>query len=142
MPFVARWPGRIKPGTKTDLPVAMWDVMPTCLEIAGVEAPAGIDGISYLPALLGQMDNQKKHEYLYWAFYERGGKEAVRWGQWKGVRNNVGKDPNSPLELYDLTDDCGETNNIAADHPEVVSRLQTFMQNAYTPSPRWSFGGR
>ncbi len=81
VPFVARWPGRIKPGTKTDLPVAMWDVMPTCLEIAGAEAPAGIDGISYLPALLGQMDRQKKHQYLYWAFYERGGKQAVRLGQ-------------------------------------------------------------
>ncbi|TWU31185.1 arylsulfatase [Novipirellula artificiosorum] len=142
VPFVARWPGTIKPGTKTDLPVAMWDVLPTCLEIAGTEAPAGIDGISYLPALLGQMDRQKKHEYLYWAFYERGGKLAVRWGKWKGVRNNVGKNPNSTLELYDLTKDIGETSNIAAQHPEVVTQLETFLKDAYTPSPDWSFGGR
>jgi arylsulfatase A-like enzyme len=141
VPFVARWPGRIKAGTKTDLPVAMWDVMPTCLDIAGAEVPAGIDGISYLPALLGQMDRQKKHQYLYWAFYERGGKQAVRWGKWKGVRNNVSKDPNSPLELYDLTEDVGETTNVAAQHQDVVTKLETFMQDAYTPSPGWSFGG-
>jgi arylsulfatase A-like enzyme len=141
VPFVARWPGRIKAGTKTDLPVAMWDVMPTCLDIAGAEVPAGIDGISYLPALLGQMDRQKKHQYLYWAFYERGGKQAVRWGKWKGVRNNVSKDPNSPLELYDLTEDVGETTNVAAQHQDVVTKLETFMQDAYTPSPDWSFGG-
>jgi arylsulfatase A-like enzyme len=141
VPFVARWPGRIKAGTKTDLPVAMWDVMPTCLDIAGAEVPAGIDGISYLPALLGQMDRQKKHQYLYWAFYERGGKQAVRWGKWKGVRNNVSKDPNSPLELYDLTEDVGETTNVAAQHQDVVTKLETFMQDAYAPSPGWSFGG-
>jgi len=142
VPFVARWPGKIKPGTKTDLPVAMWDVLPTCLDIAGVEGPADIDGISYLPALLGKMDSQKKHDYLYWAFYERGGKQAVRWGKWKGVRNNVHKNPNSLLELYDLTEDIGETTDIAAQHPDVVAKLESCMQEAYTPSPRWSFGGR
>jgi arylsulfatase A len=141
VPFVARWPGKIKPGSKSDLPVAMWDVLPTCLDIAGLESPADIDGISYLPALLGQNKNQKKHKYLYWAFYERGGKQAVRWGKWKGVRNNVGKDPNSTLELYDLSKDIGEENNIASQFPEVVSELDGFMQEAYQPSPLWSFGG-
>lgn len=142
VPFVARWPAKIKPGTKTDIPVAMWDVLPTCLEIAGVESPSDIDGISYLPALLGQDDKQKKHKYLYWAFYERGGKQAVRWGKWKGVRNNVGQNPNSTLELYDLSKDIGEEKNIAAQFPEVVGELDKFMEEAYTPSPGWSFGGK
>jgi arylsulfatase A-like enzyme len=140
VPFVARWPGKIKPGTTSNLPVAMWDVLPTCLEIAGAEAPAETDGISYMPALLGQSKNQKKHKYLYWAFYERGGKQAVRWGKWKGVRNNVGKAPNAPLELYDLTKDIGEENNISKQFPEVVSELDSFMKDAYVASPGWSFG--
>lgn len=142
VPFIARWPGKIKPGTTNDLPVAMWDVVPTCLEIAGVKAPAGIDGISYLPALLGEMDRQVKHPYLYWAFYERGGKQAVRWGKWKGVRNNVGKNPGSTLELYDLSRDIGETANLAEQNPKIVQQLDAFMVDAYTPSPLWSFGGR
>ena len=142
VPTIVRWPGKIKPGTTNDLPVALWDVMPTCLEIAGVESPAGIDGISYLPALLGQMDQQLKHPYLYWAFYERGGKQAVRWGNWKGVRNEVGKKPDSMLELYQLSTDIGETNNVAVQHPEIVKQIDAFMVEAYTPSPLWSFGGR
>ena len=120
----------------------MWDVMPTCMEIAGVESPAEIDGISYLPALMGNVEQQPRHEYLYWAFYERGGKQAVRWGKWKGVRNNVGKNPASTLELYDLNSDLGETNNVAAQHPEIVKRIDAYMQDAYTPSELWSFAGK
>ena len=139
VPFIARWPGKIKPGTTCDLPTAMWDVMPTCAELAGIDPPAGIDGISYLPALLGQMDKQKKHEYLYWGFYRRGGVQAVRMGKWKGLQKNVSKDPDSPLELYDLSADIGEKNNIAAQHPQIVKKLAGFMKDAYTESPLWSF---
>ncbi len=88
------------------------------------------------------MEGQESHEYLYWAFYERGGKQAVRMGKWKGVRNNVGRAPDSTLELYDLSKDIGETTNIADDHGEVVRKLDGFMKAAYTASPRWSFQGR
>ena len=136
VPFVARWPGKIQPGTQCDIPVAMWDVLPTCLEIAGVQTPAEVDGISYLPALLGKTDSQKKHEYLYWAFYERGGKQAVRWKDWKGVRDNVGKDPDSTLEHYDLAADLGETNNVAEHNPDVVKRLDGYMREAYQKRKR------
>ncbi|HUU92276.1 MAG TPA: arylsulfatase [Phycisphaerae bacterium] len=139
VPFIARWPGKIKPGTTCDYPCAMWDVMPTCAELAGIEPPAGIDGISYLPALLGQMDRQKKHTFLYWAFYEGGGKQAVRMGHWKGVRNNVIRNPDSTLELYDLRTDIGETTNLADKHPDVVKQLDEFMKSALTESPLWSF---
>ncbi len=139
VPFIARWPGKIKPGTKCDLPTAMWDVMPTCAELAGVDAPAGIDGISYLPALLGQMDKQKKHEYLYWGFYSYGGTQAVRMGKWKGLRRNVSKNPNGLPELYDLDKDIGETKNICASHPQIVKKLAGFMKAACTDSPLWSF---
>ena len=139
VPFIARWPGKIKPGSTCDYPCAMWDVMPTCAEIAGIDPPAGIDGISYLPALLGRMDKQTKHKFLYWAFYERGGKQAIRMGHFKGVRNNVIADPDSTLELYDLRTDIGEATNIADKHPDVVKQLDELMKSAYTRSPLWSF---
>jgi arylsulfatase A len=139
VPFIARWPGKIKPGTTCDYPCAMWDVMPTCAELAGIEPPPGIDGISYLPALLGQMDKQKKHTFLYWGFYAYGGKQAIRMGHWKGVRNNVMRNPDSTLELYDLRTDIGETTNLADKHPEVVKQLDELMKSAYTESPLWSF---
>jgi arylsulfatase A-like enzyme len=142
VPFIARWPGHIKPGTTCSHPVAMWDVLPTCAEIAGVAAPQGIDGISYLPALLGQMDRQESHKYLYWEFYERGGKQAVRVGNWKAVRNNVNKDPESPPELYDLSRDIGETENVAADHPDLLKKLEGYMQDAHEDSPLWVFRTR
>jgi len=142
VPFIARWPGKIKPSTVCELPVAMWDVMPTCAEIAGIDPPAGIDGVSYLPALLGDLDRQKKHEYLYWAFYERGGKQAVRMGYWKGVRNGVGANPDGPIELYDLRRDLGEKTNIAGKHPDVVKKIAELMKRAHTDSPMWSFGKR
>jgi len=142
VPFVARWPGKINAGTETDIPVAMWDVLPTCLEIAQVESPDRIDGISYLPALLGKTAEQPRHEYLYWAFYERGGKQAVRLGKWKGVRNNVGNNPDSTPELYDLTSDIGEMKNVAAEHPNVVKQIEAYMQDAHSPSADWTFAGR
>ncbi len=140
--FITRWPGKIKPNTTCNLPCAMWDVMPTCAEIAGVTPPADIDGISYLPALLGRMDKQKKHKFLYWAFYEQGGKMAIRMGRYKGVRNNVARDPDSVLELYDLQTDIGETTNIADKHPDVVAQLDELMKSAYVESPLWSFKSR
>ena len=103
------------------------------------QSPVDIDGISYLPALLGKMKQQKKHPYLYWAFYERGGKQAVRWGKWKGVRNGVGTDPNSTPELYDLTSDIGEETNVADQHPDVVSDLRQIMAREHTPSELFRF---
>jgi arylsulfatase A len=138
VPFIARWPGRVKPGTTTALASAFWDFLPTCADIAGVESPKGIDGLSYLPTLLGQDGKQKKHEYLYWEFFERGGKDAVRMGKWKGVRTGTHKNPDAPLELFDLSKDLGEIKNIAAEHPEIVKKLTGFIKTAHTDSPLWS----
>jgi arylsulfatase A len=71
-----------------------------------------------LPTLLGHADEQKKHEYLYWEFYEKGGRIAVRLGDYKGVRMNVIKNPDAPIELYKVTEDLEEQHDIAADHPD------------------------
>ncbi|MCJ7730381.1 MAG: arylsulfatase, partial [Sedimentisphaerales bacterium] len=91
VPMLARWPGKIKAGSVTSHISAFWDFLPTCCELVGIETPPNFDGISMLPTLLGQTRKQKKHEFLYWEFHEQGKKQAVRMGDWKGVRLNVAK---------------------------------------------------
>jgi arylsulfatase A len=137
VPLIARWPGRIRPGTGTEHVSAFWDFLPTCCEVAGVNPPAGIDGISYLPTLLGRPRAQGKHEYLYWEFHEQGKKQAVRLGSWKGIRLNVAKAPEGPIELYDLTTDLGEERNVAEEHPEMVRKIAEIMIASRTPSEHW-----
>jgi len=134
VPMIAWWPGKVSAGSETDHISAFWDVMPTAAEMAGVAAPEGIDGISFLPTLLGKK-GQKKHEYLYWEFHEKKGRVAIRKGQWKGVRYDVAVDANSPLELYDLSSDPGEKKNVAGQHPEVVAELDALIKGARTVSP-------
>lgn len=129
VPFIARWTGRIAPGTSSDHISAFWDLMPTACELAGIAAPEGGDGISYLPTLLGKSP-QAEHEYLYWEFKEQGGKQGVRLGPYKGVRLGTIKNPEGPIELYDLRTDIGEQKNIAAEHPEIVARIEKIMKEA------------
>ncbi len=132
--MVARWPERIKPGTETDHISAFWDFLPTAMEVAGAKTPEGLDGISYLPAMLGDRGKQGHHPYLYWEFAEQGGRQGVRQGNWKGIRLDVAKDPEGPLELYNLETDLGEESNVADAHPDVVARLAKYMDDAHTPS--------
>jgi arylsulfatase A len=132
VPFIARWPGNIAPGTTSDHISAFWDILPTFCELAGVMAPENIDGISMLPALKGK--KQKTHEYLYWEFTEKGGKQAIRMGKWKAVRLNVLEDQAADIELYDLDQDLEETRNIAAEHPEIIRIMETLFKSARTES--------
>lgn len=138
VPTVAYWPGKVKPG-QTDHISAFWDFLPTVAELTGAPAPTDIDGISYLPTLTGEGE-QAQHDYLYWEFHERGGRLAIRKGKWKGVRYEVLKDPDSPLELYDLSQDIGEENNVAAQHPEIAAELDSLLRQARTPSEVFAFG--
>jgi arylsulfatase A-like enzyme len=139
VPMIACWPGTITEGTTSEHISAFWDMVPTFTELAGVPAPEAIDGISMVPALLGR-DGQQSHEYLYWEFHERGGRMAVRMGRWKGVRYEVLKHPERPMELYDLSTDPGEQNNIASAHPETVERILAIMHQARTDSAAFQFG--
>ncbi len=141
VPTIARWPGKIKPGSKSDLISAFWDFLPTCCDIAGVEAPDGLDGISMLPTLLGQNKRQKKHEYMYWEFHEQGKRQAVRIGNWKGIRQNVAKKPDGPIELYNLKTDIGEKNNVAKRNPGIAEKIARIMKSARTPSKNWKMPG-
>ncbi|MBV9868033.1 MAG: arylsulfatase [Abitibacteriaceae bacterium] len=131
VPMIASWPGHIKAGAVSDQVWAFWDFLPTAAAIAGKPAPANIDGISMLPALLGKP--QQNHDYLYWEFYERGFEQAVRLGDWKAVRHGL----HLPIELYDLKADLGEKNNIAAQHPEVVAKVADILKAAHTDSPQF-----
>lgn len=137
-PMIAWWPGKIEPASSSNHISAFWDVMPTVADLAGIEAPANIDGISFLPTLI-KKENQKKHEYLYWEFHERGGRKALRKGDWKLVQYNVMKPEQTTTELYNLNDDIGEENNVAAEHPEIVSELVELMNSARIESEVFSF---
>ncbi|MBU0640527.1 MAG: sulfatase-like hydrolase/transferase [Planctomycetes bacterium] len=133
VPLIARWRGRVRPGTTTAHVSASWDILPTLAEIAGVAAPENIDGTSFLPTLLGR-PGQQRHDYLYWEYRARGGNQAVRMGRWKGIRRGIGTRRDAPLELYDLEVDVGETRDVAAQHPEIVKRVTEIMRTARTES--------
>ena len=128
-PLLARWPGTIKPGSTSDHLSAFWDVLPTMAELTGQPTPPDIDGISFLPTLLGDPD-QPQHDYLYWEFH-KGPKpfsQAVRRGQWKAYQER-GK----PLELYDLAADPFEQRDLAGDKPELVARMEAILAEAHRP---------
>jgi arylsulfatase A-like enzyme len=135
VPFIARWPGKIKAGTVSDHVGYFGDLMATACELAGAPLPPDRDSISFVPTLLGQADRQAQHDYLYWEFYERGGKQALRLGNWKAVR--LGFNATLPIELYDLSKDIGEEHNLADKEPDVVDRLRQIMSEAHTPSSDW-----
>ncbi|RUL88315.1 arylsulfatase [Tautonia sociabilis] len=145
VPMLVRWPGHIPAGAVSDQVWAFWDVPPTLAELAGPEAvaalPDDLDGLSVVPSLIGPEAagrTQEEHEFLYWEFHEgRASKQAVRMGRWKGVRLA----PDGPLELYDLETDLGEEKDQAAEHPEIVARIEAYLSIARTESPAWPLRG-
>jgi arylsulfatase A-like enzyme len=131
VPMIVSWPGKVKPGV-SDFVWAFWDFLPTAAELGGAKPPAGLDGQSIAPVLLGT-GTVKPHEYLYWEFHEGGSKQAVRMGDWKAIRNKLGE----PLELYDVAKDIGEKENVAAKQPDVVAKVETYLKTARGESKDW-----
>jgi arylsulfatase A-like enzyme len=137
-PMLVRWPGKIKAGSESEFVGYFADVMPTLAELAGAtqNLPKQIDGISYAPTLIGRPQEQKTHEYLYW---EADGtkqdviQQAVRWGNWKAVRNR----PADKFELYDLSKDIGEEHNVAMEHPDVMAKIDAICKEAHTPERKY-----
>ncbi len=152
-PMVARWPGKIPASTQTEHICAFWDVLPTFADLVGMEignikwgdiseTVTNMDGISFLPTLLGKAALQKQHEHLYWEFYEENYKQAVRKGKWKMVRLNVKSystesaylnDTNtSNIKLFDLDIDPGEDTNLASTYPTIRDELKTLIAQEHT----------
>ncbi len=147
VPMLAHWPGKIKPGSASDHVSTFWDFLPTACELVGLKPLGEIDGISYLPTLLGK--KQKQHKFLYWEFsrynwnWKSGQKrpprnwlesQAVRLGDWKGIRLNIYENPDGPIELYNLKNDIGEKHNVAEHHPKIVAKIEKYLKTTRTPS--------
>ena len=124
VPMIVRWPGHVPPGRVSDMPWYFADFLPTVAELIGFAVPTGVDGQSVLPVLMGE-DRPREDRFMYWGGTP-GNAEAVRWGRWKAVRES----PERPLEIFDLTNDIGERNDVAGDNPEVQHAILEFMEQA------------
>lgn len=135
-PFVAYWKGKIKPGTKSDHISAFWDFLPTCAEIVNVKNPENIDGISFLPTLLGKAKNQKEHDYLYW---ERNQCQAIRKGDMKAdiFYDKVTKA--QTVEIYNLAKDPFEKTDLAASLPQLKEEFLNIAKEAHVESKAFPF---
>jgi arylsulfatase A len=128
---ISWWPGTVPAGRVTDEPWAFWDYLPTVAELTGAKLPKGVqtDGLSLVSFLKGGAAPQRDH--FYWELHEGASIQAVRWGDWKAVRNG----PGEALELYNLKNDLGETTDLAGARPGLVARAETLMKTARTDDP-------
>jgi arylsulfatase A-like enzyme len=135
VPGIAWWPGTVKAGGESAHVAYFGDWFATAVELAGATAPANLDSISFAPTLRGDVRAQKAHEFLYWEFHERGFSQAALYqGRWKGIREST---PSAPLALYDLHADIGEAADVAARHPEIVAKIDTYLKTARSESADW-----
>ncbi|MFC2080019.1 arylsulfatase [Bacteroidota bacterium] len=125
-PMIAYWKGKIVPGSSTDHISAFWDVLPTFAELVNAETPTNIDGISFLPTLMGKSNVQKTHDYLYW---ERNQAQGIRKGEMKAVIS-YDKGINQPsIEIYNLGQDPYEKNDLSESLPELRTE---FLELAFS----------
>lgn len=127
------WPGKVPAGRVSDEPWAFWDFLPTAAEIAGAKIPAACptDGLSLVNYLQGGSAPPRDH--FYWELHEGTSLQAVRFGTWKAVRNG----PEKPIELYDLSNDASEQNDLAKQKPELIAQAEALMKSARTDHPDW-----
>lgn len=140
-PLIARWPNHIKPNTTSEHVCAAWDLLPTFLDLTDSRnlTPQKSDGLSFVSTLLSQPD-QKQHDHLYWEYHSQGGRQALRMGDFKGIRYNVSKDRNAPIELYNLKNDPAEQTNLSDKHPDIATRIAQKMADAREEHPTWQWG--
>lgn len=133
VPFIARWPGRIKAGTTSNHIGYFGDMLATFCELTNQPIPAGLDSIAVVP-LTGKKGEQASHKYIYFEFYEQGGRQSVRFGNWKAIREPMltGK-----VQLFDLSNDLSETNNIADARPDIVKQAVAYLDEAHVNHPIW-----
>ncbi len=129
VPFIARWPGKIKAATVSDMVSVQYDMMSTLAAITGLPVQH-TDGISLMPTLMGKLQ-QEQHSYLYFEYPENGGQVAVRMGNWKGVKKQLIKNPKVSWELYDLSKDPSEQNNIAEAHKDILKQFDAIVKKEH-----------
>lgn len=141
VPMIAHWPkGIARPGRDVDLPCAFWDFLPTACELAGIDAPGGIEGLSFAPTLTGK-GRQQVHGHLYWEFHEQGGRRALRMGKWKLVQYGLKPGAFGKPQLFDLSQDRGESRDLAAEMPGRVREMVGRMDRARVPEERFPLPG-
>lgn len=137
-PFIVRWPGVVKAGTTTHHLGAFWDILPTFCDLVGVKKPKNTDGISILPTILGDENDQKNHDYLYWEFFEQGGKQAILKDDWKAIKLNVRRGAGAKpeiFELYNLDKDYAEKHDVSKEHPELIKEFNDLFKEARKKFP-------
>jgi len=137
VPLIVRWPGKIKANSQSDFVTGFEDWLPTLLDLIGQDnkTPAGLDGISIANTLLSK--EQAARPFLYREFSGYGGQQAVWYGPWKGIRQNLLRKNNpNPLniELYNLDKDISESKDVAAENPKVVDEIRKLMTQQHTAS--------
>jgi len=130
-PLIAYWKGKIIPGSSSNHLSAFWDFLPTCAEIVNVKTPSDIDGISYLPTLLGIKGKQQTHEYLYW---ERNQCQAIRKGDMKADIFYDKATQKQKVEIYNLAKDPYEKKDLADAMPELKEEFVKLAQTARVES--------
>ncbi len=134
VPTIAYWPSVVEAGSSSDHVAGFTDWIATACDLAGVEAPPKTQSISFAPTLRGDTENQREHDFLYWEFYERGSKQALRFGPWKALREPMFT---GEIQLYNVEEDIGEEKNVAFENPETVARAGELFKIAHTPNPMW-----
>jgi arylsulfatase A-like enzyme len=148
VPMIARWPGQIPAGTVTSHVASLADFLATAAALTGFDPPTRLDSISLVPVLTGRENDQPAHDVLYWEFHERAFDQAVLMdGRWKAIRRPLipGKKSapgeaaprDGEIELYDLTTDPGEGMNLAATHPDRVTRAAALFRSERSDSDDW-----
>jgi arylsulfatase A-like enzyme len=130
--MILRWKGTIPAETENGMPWWFADFLPICADLAEAKAPQDLDGLNVWPGIIGKYWAPPERPF-YWEFHERGFQQAVRWNHWKAIRNGL----NKPLQLFDLAKDLAESNNIAAEHPEIVAKIEKLIKEARTESKEW-----
>ncbi len=139
VPLIAMWPGKIPAGRVSEHPCASHDLFATIVEVAGGSIPAGIDGISMAPSLIGRGEQRVPH-HMYWEFPGYGGQQAVIMGKWKGVRRDMAKG-NTRIQLFDLQSDPQEATDVAEAQPTVVAEIRALMESSRTPNASFPLPG-
>jgi arylsulfatase A-like enzyme len=134
---LAVWPGTVPAGRVNDEAWAFWDFLPTAAELSGAKIPASCktDGHSLVSFLKGGAAPQR--EFFYWELHEGTPLQAVRFGDWKAVKNG----PKAAIQLYDLAKDPAERNDLAAAQPDLAAKAASLMQSAHTPDENWPLTG-